>query len=371
MQLNTTYSRVEELNVGAVVAEDIFANTKTPIIYKDSKITYEHLHIFEAFNIQNVLIYIEDVTKAISQEPVAVQTSTEFVSVASSQQQYNSFESMYLTAISQLKKEFTNWCAGSKADVAKVRSIIIPLVDQVLLDRSHIYELNSYSNPNDYLYHHCVSMGLIASAIANKLGLDRGICIQIGLAGVLADSGMSKVSQKIRNKKEALTSIEFAEIRKHPIHSYSMVKDSPILKNEMKEAIFKHHERIDGSGYPLGKKIELIKDYSQILAVADVYHAMTSERLYRTKQSPFIVIEMIKEAEFGKFDTRVVQALTDLIVQLPIGTKVELSNLERGEVMFINTYHPTRPLIKLQATGELIDLAINKQYYISRILTQL
>jgi HD-GYP domain-containing protein (c-di-GMP phosphodiesterase class II) len=370
MALNTTYSRIEELNIGTIIAEDIFANTKTPIIYKDSKITYEHLHIFEAFNIQNVLIYIEDVLKVTSQDPVTNPINTEFISRATPQTQYNTFESMYLTTVSQFKKEFTNWCAGSKVDVAKVRSIIIPLVDRILMDRTHLYELNSFSNPVDYLYHHCVSIGLVAASIGNKLGFDRGTCIQIGLAGILADSGMAKVPQKILAKKEALTSIEFAEIRKHPIHSYAMVKDSPILKNEMKEAIFKHHERIDGSGYPLGKKIELIRDYSQILALADVYHAMTSERLYRTKQSPFIVIEMIKEAEFGKFDTNVVQALTDLIVQLPIGTKVELSNLERGEVMYINAYQPTRPLIKLQATGELIDLAVNKQYYISRILTQ-
>ena len=141
------------------------------------------------------------------------------------------------------------------------------------------------------------------------------------------------------------------------------------LKKEMKEAVFKHHERLDGSGYPTGTKIPPSLDFSQIIAVADVYHAMTCERLYRTKQSPFIVIEMIKESEFGKFDIKVVQALIDLIVEIPIGTKVELSNLERGEVMFINKYVPTRPLIKLVSTGELIDLSTNRSFYITRVLS--
>ena len=78
---------------------------------------------------------------------------------------------------------------------------------------------------------------------------------------------------------------------------------------------------------------------------------------------------MIKESEFGKFDINVVQALIDLIVEIPIGTKVELSNLERGEVMFINKYVPTRPLIKLVSTGELIDLSTNRSFYITRVLS--
>jgi HD-GYP domain-containing protein (c-di-GMP phosphodiesterase class II) len=97
---------------------------------------------------------------------------------------------------------------------------------------------------------------------------------------------------------------------------------------------------------------------------------MTSERLYRTKQSPFKVMEMIKEEEFGKFDIKVVQALVDIVVDLPIGTKIELSNLELGEVMYINKYSPTRPLVKLIRTGEIIDLSSNRGLYISRVITK-
>ena len=158
--------------------------------------------------------------------------------------------------------------------------------------------------------------------------------------------------------------------RRDLLYIDSMIKDFPVLKKEMKEAVFKHHERLDGSGYPTGSKISSNLDYSQIIAVADVFHAMTSERLYRTKQSPFIVIEMIKESEFGKFDIKVVQALMDLIVELPIGTKVELSNSVRGEVMFINKFDPTRPLIKLESTEEIIDLSTNRYFHITRVLTK-
>ena len=91
-----------------------------------------------------------------------------------------------------------------------------------------------------------------------------------------------------------------------------MIQDSPLLKSELKLAIFQHHERLDGSGYPKGEKLDNISVYSQIIAVADVYHAMTSERIYRAKSSPFKVLEMIREEEFGKYNIEVVHALISL-----------------------------------------------------------
>ncbi len=366
--LNTTYVRVKELKLGSVVAEDIFANTQTPIIYKNSKVTHEHLHIFKVFNVSSVLIYLETNTEKYLNDELDAPSN--FISTTFPNGSYNTFEKLYNDAVITYKKEFSNWVAGAKVDLAKIRTLILPLIERVLEDRSYIFDLNNYSNPKDYLYHHSIATGLISAVLSQKLGFEKGNCIQMGIAGTIADCGMSKVSSKIREKKEALTAIEFSEIRKHPIHSYSMIKDFPVLKQEMKEAVFKHHERLDGSGYPTGTKIPATLDYSQIIAVADIYHAMTSERLYRTKQSPFIVIEMIKESEFGKFDIKVVQALMDLIVDLPIGTKVELSNLVRGEVMYINKYVPTRPVIKIEETGEIVDLSTNRYFYITRVLTK-
>ena len=172
--------------------------------------------------------------------------------------------------------------------------MIIPLIEKVLEDRSYIFDLNSYSNAKDYLYHHCIATGLISAIMTQKLGYERGIAIQMAIAGMLADSGMAKIPVRIREKKEALTQQEFSEVRRHPYYSHLMIKDLPALKDAMKEAIYQHHERLDGSGYPSGKRIDNISNFSQIIAVADVFHAMTSERFYRSKQSPFKVIEMIK-----------------------------------------------------------------------------
>lgn len=363
LNLEATFVRIDELRLGKVVADDIFANTQYPIVYKNTKINYEILNVFKAFQIKMVPVFIDEIIEL--EEQLEDNTATQVIPLPKAP----SFEVNYTEAIEQFKKEFKNWESGAKIDITRVRTLMMPLIERVLEERNYIYKLPDLSAPKDYMYHHCIATGLIAAVISQKLNLDRGLCIQIAIAATLSDSGMAKIPKRIRDKKDALTEMEFNEIRKHPIYSYQMVKDLTALKKEMKEAVLKHHERLDGSGYPIREKIMTGIHYSQIIAVADVFHAMTSERLYRAKQSQFKVAEMIKEEEFGKFDIKVVQALMDIVVDLPIGTKIELSNLELGEVMFINKYSPTRPLVKLTRTGEIIDLSSKRGLYISRVIT--
>ncbi|MFJ5766871.1 HD-GYP domain-containing protein [Lysinibacillus sp. NPDC093210] len=360
--METVHVPISELRLGKVISEDIFANTQYPIIFKDTVVSHEHLQVFSAFNISRAPVYKDNV------KDVLVETEKE-IDFVIQPEAIPTFKRVYDNSVEQFKREFKNWEAGAKVDITKARTIILPLLDMVLEDRTIIFNLNEYSNPKDYLYHHCVGTALISSVIAQKLGYDKGLTIQIAIGGLLADCGMAKIHPRIRDKKSTLTEQEFSEIYKHPIYSYNMIKDLTILKDTIKEAIFQHHERLNGSGYPKGEKIANISIFAQIIAVADVFHAMTCERIYRSKQSSFKVIEMINESEFGKFDIKVVRALIDLVADLPIGTIIELSNLERGEVMFVNKYAPTRPIIKLSITGEIFDLGKNRTFYISRIIT--
>lgn len=349
------FVNVRELNIGKTIAEDIYSKTPYPIVNKGTQISKEHLHILKAFNISKIPVFKEKIRLENESINDSIENST--------------FKLKYDNAIQIFKKEFNNWRAGSKIDFSNIRKIILPLVNDVLENRNIIFEINQYSNPKDYLYHHCVSTGLICGIISQKLGFDKGDILQMIFAGCLADSGMSKISKRIIEKKGLLNEFEFNEVKNHPSYSFQLVKDLTALKKEMKVAIFQHHERLDGSGYPLGKRIkDKITLSSQIIAVSDTFHAMTNERVYRSKESPFKVIEMIKEEDFGKFNIKVVDALTHVVADLPIGTKVELSNFDRGEIVFVNKFSLTRPIIKLESSNELIDLSLNREFYISRVL---
>ena len=362
--------RVSEIKLGSVIAEDIFANTPYPIIRKNTKVAREHFMVFQSFQITKVPIANsnpfnkseEEIQEADDAKKDQLSESPSMITLK------KDFSNLYSQAVQDYKKEFINWSSGSKVDVTKVRSFIIPLVERALEERQIVAKLNEYSQVHDYIYHHAIAMGMIAGVLAQKLGFEKGQIIQIATTCLLADCGMAKIDSRLLEKKASLTQHEFNEVKKHTLYSYQMCKDTPLLKPEMKLAIFQHHERLDGSGYPKGERMDSITLISQIIAVADIYHAMTSERVYRSKVSPFKVMEMIREDEFGKFNIQVVQALFSIVGDLPIGMRVELSTGETGEVIFVQQNVPTRPLIRISTSGEILDLSLKRHLYIERIL---
>ena len=275
---------------------------------------------------------------------------------------------MYLKSVQIYKRLFNNWQAGSKVDVAKVREMIIPLFDKAMEAPYQILLLHHYCKKDDYLFHHAVSLGLLSGFIAYKMKFDLADIYQVTMAGCLADCGMSRISNKILTKTSKLSFKENDEIYRHPLYSYQLVQSSPILNDQVKIAILEHHERINGSGYLQRKKGDAIHIFSKIIAVADVYHAMTSERIYRKKQSPFKVMEMILHDDFGKFDLTIVKTLLAGLTNFSIGSRVKLNNGSIAEIIFIDTTSPTRPLVKVINSHEIINLSKMRDLYIEEIL---
>ena len=273
------------------------------------------------------------------------------------------FTAVYIDTVQKFKRLFKGWQAGFSVDITTVRKIFIPLLELGLENKNDVFSIHHYSTKTDYFYHHLVSVGLISGILAREMNLSKGDIVQVALAGCLSDIGMCKIPQSTLEKKTALTLEEYNEIKKHPSYGYQLIKDSTTLKKAAKLAIIQHHERLDGSGYPSGEKANNIHIFSKIIGLADVYHAMISERIYRSKQSPYRVVEMITHDDFGKFDIEVLNSLLNRVVQISIGSTVRLSNESTGTVIFINNRHPTRPVINL-ANGTLVDLEKNRDLFI-------
>lgn len=368
--MDETYVKISDLRPGIVIAKDVFANTSQPIIRKDSELTVEHLEILNVFGVKKVKVQDQIVVKreelldpestgSIDPDDILAKVTLKRIDIVA----------LYNEVVQKYKKEYKNWQAGIQPDIAKVRMIIIPLLETFLEQKKLLTVLNDLSDSKEYMYHHSIAVGILSSAISKQMGFPKGQTLQLGLAGTLADCGMAKIETSITEKVAFLTKNEFNEVKKHTVYSYQMVQDSSLLRQEMKLAIFQHHERLDGSGYPRGDKMQEVSVFSQILAVSDVFHAMTSERLYRSKESVFKVIEMIREEEFGKFDIKVVQALHDLVGDLSIGTKVRLTNGEEGEVLFVHRDARLRPMVKMNRDGSILDLTINRRLSIERVLS--
>lgn len=365
--LDTKLVRVSDLRLGCVVAKDIKANTQYPIICEGTKITRGHLPILHVFQILQVPILTSSIEhKEIKQVEKDLKMKEEKNIITPSSTM--TFERKYQDVVEKFKSEFLSWESGSKVNITKIRTYILPLIDTVLEKKEGIFILNEFSKSKDYIYHHSVAISLVCAVIAQKMGYSKGDVLQIAIAGAVADCGMAKINKKIRDKNGPLTAYEFKEIQEHPYYSLQMINSISTLKSEMKIAVYQHHERLDGSGYPRGEKGNNISILSHIIAVADVFHAMTCERVYRSKESPFKVLEKIREAEFGKFNIQVVQALITCVTDLSLGSKVELSNGLKGAIVFTNKTSSTRPVIKLDESNDIIDLSKNRSIYIERLI---
>nr|WP_280518549.1 HD domain-containing phosphohydrolase [Lederbergia wuyishanensis] len=279
-----------------------------------------------------------------------------------------SFLDYYGQAVEQYKKEFLSWQSGLGVNISNIRNILLPLYEKAQENKEWIRKIHRYSNKEDYYYHHPIAVALIASFIAKGLGYDNGQCLQIALAGCLADCGMAKINESSFMNTRSLNEQDWNEIKKHPVHSYQMVKNIPLLKTETKIAILQHHERLDGSGYPIGEMGKRVQMQSQIVAIADIYHAMTAERPYKNMQSPFKSLQVMEEDQFGKLHISILKVLISAIASLPVGTTVKLSDGQFGKVIYVKQDAMLRPLVKILDTGEILDLEKKRNIYITSII---
>jgi len=358
-----------QLVPGCMVLKDVMGKTNHPIIEKNTVIKPIHMTVLHKFLVQEIEVGPKLASGEVFAPEEYIEEDEESDDKKDLPKEITSFANQYLDAVQAYKDMFKNWQAGSSIDITKVRSTIVPLIQLALKDKSQVFRLHHYSTKENYFYHHSIAVGLLSSIIANQMNYSHGEIIQIGLTGFLSDAGMSKVEERILRKTGPLTAHEFEEVKKHPTYSYRLLEKIPVLKNEVRLGVLQHHERRDGSGYPIGLKEDKLYPYGKIVAVSDMYHAMTSERLYKTKKSPFKVVEEMMQDQFGKFDHKVVQAFVDSMTNFTTGTKVKLSNNQEGEIVFIESKTPTRPMVRLYHNDEIIHLKNYRDIFIEEIVT--
>ena len=172
---------------------------------------------------------------------------------------------------------------------------------------------NAIEAKDQYTRGHCERVTEYSVAIGNAMGLGDDDVYNLRLAGILHDIGKIGIDSNILNKAGKLTDEEFAQIQRHPVIGYNILKGIEFLE-KCREIIYQHHERVDGTGYPLGLKDSQIGILSKIVAVADAYDAMTSERPYRsTPLTREAAILQLEENKGTQFDGDVVEVFSQLI----------------------------------------------------------
>lgn len=234
-------------------------------------------------------------------------------------------------------------------------SITNDLLDAIDNNNAIAVDIGELKASDEYTFKHSVDVATISMILAKQQGLSRKEIYEIGVAGLLHDIGKTKVPSEILNKPGRLDDDEFAIMKQHSIFGYQMIKDKPEFNSAISLGVLQHHEKINGSGYPMGVLEHQITPYAKILSVVDIYDALITERPYKQAFSQRDAVEMIMSMT-GELDINAMRSFMESVILYPVGTIVELSNGEKAKVVKNSPHYILRPTVVGLQTGNVYNL---------------
>lgn len=238
------------------------------------------------------------------------------------------------------------------------RSISGELMKTITENDAVAVNIDALKVSDEYTFKHSVDVASIAMIVARQSGMSEKDVNQIGVAGLLHDLGKSEIPNEILNKPSRLTDEEFEVMKSHPARGYNLLKDKPDIAPEILLGVLQHHEKMGGNGYPLAIPAGKISPYARVLAVADIYDALVTERPYKKGFSPRDAVEMIM-AMTEDLDVAMIKMFLKSVILYPVDSVVTLSTGEAAKVVENNIDYPTRPKVVTLMEGKVLDLALD------------
>jgi len=338
---------IRQCKPGMQIAETVFSDYGTVIVAENTILDAHIIEKLDKLNISEIKIFNQ----------------------ANNIIEYNStenFETQYKENVKQLKEVMHDISTGKSINVEKLNDVSHSLFLRINENRDIVGCINQMRKVDEYTYTHSINVSLLCMLIGKWMRYDLKTVKLLVQTGLLHDIGKTKISSDILNKPDTLTEDEMEEIIKHPIYGYKMVEGIPEINKNVKKGILMHHERDDGSGYPMKLKSDQIHNFAKIVAVADIYDAMTSNRVYKQKESPFTVLEYFENESYGILDTRIVNVFINNIAAYYLGDYVKLNTGDTGQIVYVNPRHVSRPIVKV---GEkYVDLYTEKDLSIIELI---
>jgi HD-GYP domain-containing protein (c-di-GMP phosphodiesterase class II) len=281
--------------------------------------------------------------------------------------------------LEQVKKD-------EKVNVEEVRNVIEKLFKEMIskLGKAAI-NLSIVKNYDEYTYTHLINVTILSMFFSKFLGASDFVIKEVGMGAILHDIGKVKIPTSILYKPGELTEEELKIIKKHPIIGYFAIKDEPTVSTYAKKIVLFHHERFDGNGYPLGLKFDRIGRYPQIVSLADVFDALTSERPYKPGMSIPQTLNFIMKKSGIYFEPLLAQKfimemskLYGLPSPYAIGSFVLLNTGEKAVIIQKDSEYTLRPTVLVienalgkPDTKRKINLYLDSSRYIVRSITEI
>lgn len=261
---------------------------------------------------------------------------------------YDNMESLRVTGIGEVREFAKKIQVELESASAVIKNIVL------------------YGSGKDTIYRHGVNVSALCSIFGKWVGLNENEINLLTYSAVLHDFGKTKIDKNILDKPGSLTEREFKTIKAHPVIGYGYIKDIPFLNKIVSYTVLTHHEKLDGTGYPLGLKGSAIHKFSKILAIVDIFDAVNSNRIYKNCKGPFEALEVIQKESLGRLDYEYCNIFLNHISNYYIGEKVMLNTGKICKIVQIDINDIGRPL--LFDNDKFINLKEHNELHIDKLV---
>lgn len=334
--------KVDELTGKETLAKDVFTIEYKILLSEGTVLKHEYIQKLKELNVRQVYI------KEEGPDTKTVMILKEDV------------EELFKSKVKSILEKHTYSHNTKLVELCETADYIITniLEEEEVVEK--IYDIKERSSD---IYEHSINMCSLATIVALKMGLSQETVHDIGVSCLLHDLGLRYLAIDYDDQElSELSEREYAEFKKHPVYAYSALRDETWISNESKNMILYHHERLDGSGYPL-KATDITKE-CRIIQICDAFDEMICGIGCKRKKV-YEAVEYLKRNKDIKFDGRIVDIFLEFTAVYPAVTIVKTNEGETGVVLYQNKQFPDRPVIRI--TKDRNGIAVDKVKDLSEI----
>lgn len=357
---------IKDVQPGMLVADNIYNSGGQLIVPQDSVLTEKAIARMRFHSILSVKIYIGDDAPAPVKTPAGEEQRSYFEKLRETDE-FIEYNDNFNNTLSLFEEGINKMIGGGDMDRDAIYNSVRGLYGTCRNGIQVFDLLHCMRSYDDITFAHSVNVALICTVLGSWLGYSESDLHILMECGIYHDIGKLMIPKNIVEKPSSLTPEEFNLMKTHTLRGYNILRTKDGLDKRIQLGAIMHHERCDGSGYPLGIKADQIDEFSKILAIADVYEAMTSPRVYRKPKCPFEVIHIFETDGLSLYDPGYLMTFMENITQSYLGNRVRLTDGTVGTIIYINKNAYSRPMIQVDA-DTYIDLYKQTDLSIEAIL---
>ena len=333
---------LSELQAGMIVAELMTSDDGKSILGEGTILTDNRIRLLRHWGVEQVSVLIGNPSaEAAPALPWSFDREV--------------FNQYYKDTVDLVKTAFKSISLFREVPVLRMQELANEKIDPLLDAPGVMNHLLMIRHTDDYTFEHSVNVAILSGIIGKWMGLAGQELRDLVFSGLMHDIGKSQVPAEILNKPGILLPDEMEIMRRHTTQGYFLLKEVPKVPSVVMLAVLQHHERMNGNGYPLRIKGSDIHPFARMIAVADIYDAMTSDRVYRRRTTPYHVIEKLFEQMFAGLDPEVCSTFLYHVRDYFTGNVLMLSDGRMAEVIRPGNYPTGLPLVRT-ADGYFINL---------------